>query len=357
MTFERPNIASMQGYTSGEQPDGGEVIKLNTNENPYPPSPAVSAAIAGFAVETLRRYPQPTADVFRDAAATLHGINRDEVIATRGGDELLRLVITTYVDPGQRIGMTDPTYSLYPVLADIQGCPIFKQPLESDWGLAEDFARQLNDNDCRLAFVVNPHAPSGQLVSTQRLRAIADEFKGVLLIDEAYVDFIDGGYDSISLIREFDNVILLRTLSKGYSLAGLRFGYGMAAPSLITPMLAKTRDSYNLDALGQVIATAAIQDQDYAKQTWASVREQRVLLQSSLIELGLSVPDSQANFLLAGVNAENSVTAQDIYRLLKEQGLLVRYFAIDRLADKLRISVGSETENARLINLLEDILG
>ena len=350
MSFERDNIAAMQGYASGEQPADPNTIKLNTNENPWPASPAVDTVLRSITGADLRRYPPPLANDFRDLAAGFHGLTRDHFIATRGGDELLRLVITTFVDPGEVIAMTDPTYSLYPVLARVQDARTFAAPLEQDWSIPDDFAVQANAAGAKLTFVVNPHAPSGHLVSADWLATLARALDGLLLVDEAYVDFIDPelGYNATPLVRELDNVIFLRTLSKGYSLAGLRFGYGIAAPELIAPMLGKTRDSYNLDYISQKIATAALADNDWARETWRKVRDERARLLTQLAELGLEVLPSQANFLLARVPPELG-RAEAVYESLKQAGVLVRYFNQPRLADKLRISIGTPAENDRLL--------
>jgi histidinol-phosphate aminotransferase len=356
MTWERKNIAKLEGYSAGEQPDDEETIKLNTNENPWPPSPAVEAALGMMSAASLRRYPPPTADRFREIAATRHGVEIRNIIATRGGDELLRLVITTFVDPGETIAMTDPTYSLYPVLARIQDCNTVSVPLGEDWSTPEDFANQVNAAGARLTLIVNPHAPSGSLLDVVRIRELAETIRGLLLIDEAYVDFVDPalGYDSMRLIREFDNVIILRSLSKGYSLAGLRFGYGIGPEGLIKPMIEKTRDSYNLDSISQKIAEAALGDLDWARDTWANVRSERERLAMNLRALGLEVYPSQTNFLLVRV-PEQSGEAQALYQALKQEGVLVRHFNAPRLRDKLRITVGTPDQNTLLAEILAGI--
>ncbi len=349
MSYERKNIAAMEGYVSGEQPENPDTIKLNTNENPYPPSPAVDEIIRTFTAASLRRYPPASALAFRTIAAERFGLTPDEVIATRGGDELLRLVITTFVEPGESIGMSDPTYSLYSVLAQVQDCPITTVPLAPDWSLPGDFAQRMNEAGVKLTLVVNPHAPSGCLVPVAELRALARDLEGILLVDEAYIDFAPAGSDSIALVREFDNVILLRTLSKGYSLAGLRFGFGLGAPGLINPMLTKTRDSYNLDLFGQRIAETALQDQAYAQDTWNKVIEERENLRKALLPLGLTSPISATNFLLVDVPPSGDKSANGLYEYLKERHILIRYFNTDRLRDKVRISVGTPQENATLL--------
>jgi histidinol-phosphate aminotransferase len=357
MSYERSNIRDMKGYTWGEQPRQSRVIKLNTNENPYPAAPEVTQALQAVNVADLRRYPPPFADDFREVAARLHGVSRDNIMATNGGDELLRLIITTFANAGDTIAMAEPSYSLYPVLAAVQGCTMHRIPLNEDWGLPEDFAAQLNAANARIAFVVNPHAPTGQLLPVDRLAQIAEAFKGVLVIDEAYVDFIapDVSYNAVPLALQRDNVILLRTMSKGYSLAGLRFAYGIAHESLLAPMLFKTRDSYNTDLISQRLATAALGAQAYAQDTWRRVREERSRLATSLEELGFGVLPSHSNFLLVTWAEKSDLGAQAIYQALKDRGILVRFFDQPRLRDKLRITVGTIEENDALLQALKQI--
>lgn len=364
MSYERSNIQQMTGYSSGEQPRQTNVIKLNTNENPYPATAAVSAALAGIRVEDLRRYPQPLANAFRQVAADYHGVAIDNIIPTNGGDELIRLLITTFVDPGQSIAIAEPSYSLYPVLAAIQNCPVARIELEDGWHMGADFAERLNASGAKLAFVVNPHAPSGLLTSTDALRRLASVFQGVLVIDEAYVDFIEPelAYRSVPLIQELDNVVILRTMSKGYSLAGLRFAYGIGASQLIAPMLYKTRDSYNTDVISQVLATAALADHQQAALGWAKVREERVRVSEALSAMGFMCAPSQSNFLLAQAPLDDSryenpeIMAREYYQRLKDDGILVRYFDMPRLRDKLRITIGTAEENTQLLQHVESYL-
>jgi len=356
MSFERDNIHKMAGYSYGEQPSDGSVIKLNTNENPYPPGPAVQSALADFNPESLRRYPPALANEFRTAAAKLHNVAVENIIATRGGDELLRLLFTTFTDPGDIIAVTEPTYSLYPVLAQIQGAEVLSLPLAEDWTLTEDFAAAANNANAKMTFVVNPHAPSGTLVSTETIRRLATSLNSILLIDEAYVDFIDPvhQYGCLDLVCDHENVIFLRSLSKGYGLAGLRFGYGIGHATLIEPMLTKTRDSYNLDAISQKLATAAILDQTYAQQTWALVRASRQDLHKALEQRGFQVLPSEANFLLATTPAAGPSAAK-LYAGLKAQNVLIRFFDVVGMDDKLRITVGTDAENSALLAALDNL--
>ena len=354
--YERPNIAQMHGYTSGEQPEDGRSIKLNTNENPYPPSPRVAAALASFATEQLRIYPQPDARRLRQAIAELHHVSVDSVVITHAGDEALRLAITTFVPPEGVVASTEPTYSLYPVLAQIQGAGMFTLALSADWSLPGDFAARVNGVGAQLTCVVNPHAPSGHFTAIEQLRELASELDGVLLVDEAYADFVDiqGPANAIELVRERNNVLILRTFSKGYSLAGMRLGYLLGDPSLIQPILEKTRDSYNVDALSQAIGLASIQDQDYARETWAAVRKDREVLAAGLRALGFDVATSQTNFLLA--QAPKHVVAESLYQDLKASGILVRYFATPRLRYFLRITVGTPEQNTQLLSEIKRLL-
>ena len=356
MSFERKNIEKMQGYAPGEQTGATDTIKLNTNENPYPPSPQIYAALEAIDVAALRRYPTPMADSFREAAGRLHNVSSDQIIPTNGSDEFLRLVLTTYVEQEDTIAVCKPSYSLYPVLADIQGCNFEEILLNDDWSMPDDFIDQLLESRAKLLILVNPGSPTGNLVPSDYLAEIAEAFSGLVLIDEAYVDFIDPDikYDSISLVNSHNNILILRTLSKAYSLAGLRFGYGIAPASLISPMMFKTKDSYNTDHISQSLATAAIESSEYAQENCKRIRQSREQLRADLQELGLASPPSQSNFILCQV--PESIGAKKLYTHLKERNILIRYFDQDRLRDKLRISIGTDAENAALVSAIKEFI-
>ncbi|MGI9326842.1 MAG: histidinol-phosphate transaminase [Pseudomonadales bacterium] len=358
MTYERDNIAAMAGYSYGEQPEVDGVIKLNTNENPHPPSPAVQQALNATDASALRIYPSATAASLRQAIADHHGVDVAQVVCTHGGDEALRLAITTFVGEGETFGMAEPSYSLYPVLAAVQNAKVQRIELQADWALPADTAQRLNAAAARLTCIVNPHAPSGVLASTESMLALAQALGGVLLIDEAYADFIapDEGYSSAELVNQLDNLLILRTFSKGYSLAGLRLGYLLGSANLIEPILTKTRDSYNIDAISQLLGEAALGDQAYAQQTWQQVRSDRQALLAGLAQLGFNAPPSHSNFLLVAVPDGRAETAQHLYETLKARNIYVRYFAEPRLADRLRISVGTAEQNQALIAALQDCL-
>ena len=364
MSYPRVNIERLAAYVPGEQPRRADLVKLNTNENPYPPPPRVLEAIRQVSGNDLRRYPTPTAESFRRTAAEVHGLGPDQVIATNGGDELLRLALTAFCTPrpgaAGGIGIVEPGYSLFPVLAAIHDTAVTPVPLCADWSVPADFVDRVLAGSCRLVLLVNPHAPSGRLEPVERLAQIARSLRGraVLLVDEAYVNFAQR--DALALLdpaQGLDNVLLLRTLSKGYSLAGLRFGYGLGHADLIAA-LDKARDSYNTDVLAQVAAVAALQARQDAAVTWRAVIEQRAHVTRELSALGCEVYPSQANFILVrppelAATAETSASARPfarvVYEALKHKGIFVRYFDQDRLNDKLRITIGTPQQNDALL--------
>ena len=340
-SFIRPSIREMHGYTPGEQPAAGErVVKLNTNENPFPPSPKVMQAVASIEPEQLRRYPNASATMFREAAAEVLGVAADMILTGNGSDDVLAFAIQTFCSPGDTLTYPDPTYSLYPVLADIDDVKTAEVPWEKDWALPID---ALVATKARAVFLANPNAPSGTFVSPQKIEVLCKRFSGVVLIDEAYVDFADD--NCLPLLREYPNLVIARTLSKAYSLAGLRFGYAVARPDVIKEMN-KARDSYPCDAISVVAATAAIQDQEYARKTWEQVKGERQRMSSELTQLGWKVLPSEANFILATVP---DGSGKDAYLGLKEQGILVRYFDKPGLADKIRVTIGTSQENNALL--------
>ena len=346
MGYFRPNVEETAGYVPGFQPKEAEVVKLNTNENPYPPSPQVLKALASIKADQLRRYPDPIGEQFRAAASKVHGVPADHILCVNGGDELLAMAVRAFCDGQRALAYPVPTYSLYPVLAKLQDCPAIEVPFDAEFNLPAKLA----STGAALTIVCNPNAPSGSLISAEELASLADELDGVLLIDEAYVDFAPR--HCLGLVKDFDNVIVLRTLSKGYSLAGLRFGYAVAQPSIIEGLL-KVKDSYNVDAMSIALAAAAIQDQAYHKETVEKIKAAREDLTAQLRGLGLEVRDSHSNFLMATCL---KVSAADLHQRLASQHIYVRYFNLPGLTDRLRISVGTLEQNARLVAAIRDIL-
>jgi len=347
-TFFRPNITAMTPYVPGEQPAIGErVIKINTNENPYPPSPAAMKVLREIDGEQLRRYPQPTAQTFREAAGAVLGYDADWILPGNGSDDLLTMLFRACTEPGRAAAYAMPTYTLYRTLAKIQNAEVIEVPFDDDFNLPAD---GLAAAGAPLTLVANPNAPSGTLFSPDELEALAGRVKGLMVIDEAYVDFAESS--AIDLPRRCENVIVLRTLSKGYSMAGLRLGFGVARPEILTGLM-KVKDSYNVDALACAIGAAAIADQAYKNDCAAKVRTSRGLLEGQLKDLGFAVWPSQANFLLVRPTA---IGAREMYEGLKKRGILIRYFQQPKLEDKLRISIGTEDDNAQLMRAISEIL-
>ena len=345
--FVRPTVRDMDGYTPGEQPaPGSRVVKLNTNENPFPPSPKVIAAIRAVDAETLRRYPNPTADAFRDAAGKLFGVGRDQIIAGNGSDDILTIATRTFVPPGGKLASPDPSYSLYPILAKLEDAKFVTVPWADGWDLPVD---ALVETNADAIYVVNPNAPSGTYVSPKRIAELAKKFKGLVLVDEAYGDFAEG--NCVSLVKEYANVVVSRSLSKAYSLAGLRFGFAIAQEQVIAEMM-KVKDSYNCDALSIAAATAAIEDQDHARFTWEHIKSERSRVTAELTLIGFDVIPSQANFVLATAPEGQ---AKALYAGLKAEGILVRYFDKPGLNDKLRITIGTSQENNALLGVLKSL--
>ncbi|WP_208621590.1 histidinol-phosphate transaminase [Rhizobium hainanense] len=350
------HLSDMKGYTPGTQP-GAASIKLNTNENPFPPSPKVMAALANVSARALQRYPDPIASGFREAAANLHHVPLDQIIATNGGDELLRLALTTYVDPGRAIGVVTPGYGVYSVLSHIHQAPLSPVPLQEDWTLPSSATDQWNDDGAQLVILTNPHAPSGTLFPFDVVERVAANFSGVLLIDEAYVDFVEPAlrYDTTALASRYPNILLLRTLSKGYSLAGIRLAYGLGCSKLIAPMLEKTKDSYNIDAIAQQLGRVALEDRAYACLCWQQVLQERRRLTSGLEELGFKVERSQANFVLASPPRHSPSNARELKDKLQDRDIYTRWFDEQELHDRLRISIGTSDENIALLTALRDL--
>jgi histidinol-phosphate aminotransferase len=347
VSYLRKNIEAMAGYVPGEQPAPGDrVIKLNTNENPYPPSPRVVEALRSLDPERLRRYPDPMANRVRDLVGRMFGVGRECILCGNGSDELLNLAVRAFAGEGERIAYPVPTYSLYPVLAEIQGAAVIEVPTLADFALPVD---ALKATPARLMIICNPNAPTGVFTPPEVVSDLASRFDGVLIVDEAYVDF--SPTDCMRLVRERPNVMVFRTLSKSYSLAGLRFGYAVGSPELIKG-LEKVKDSYNVDAVSIDLALAALADQAWMQTNVEKIRAERSRLAAGLAELGFGVTPSEANFILAAVPGGDGAAC---YRNLKARGILVRWWNLPRLADKLRITVGTPAENDALLAALRDI--
>jgi histidinol-phosphate aminotransferase len=349
--YFRTNIAALTGYVPGEQPsNGGGAIKLNTNENPYPPSPRVYRALRKAINPKLRLYPEPLADSLRDVAAEVYRVRPESILAGNCSDEILSLLLRCFVGAGDRVAFAAPTYSLYNTLIAIQdGVPVVSD-YPADFSLPQAFASQ----SAALTFVCNPNSPSGTLIHPAELIELARSVSGILVIDEAYIDFAESEAASmLPWIGEFSNLVVLRTLSKSFSLAGMRVGLAFASEEIISG-LSKVKDSYNLNRLSIIAAAAALQDTPWMSRNVRRIQRTRKQLANGLKKLRYSVYPSHANFVLAQKEGHNLRT---VYEQLKTKNILVRYFDTPRLEDCLRITVGTPQEIRALLKELQSIHG
>jgi len=344
----RHNIEIMHGYVPGEQPvPGSGVVKLNTNENPYPPSPEVTKALASLDGESLRNYPDPTALASREAAASVYGVPADWIMTVNGSDELLALLARALLEPGRKVAYPVPTYSLYATLAEMQDASIVEVLYDERFNLPLE---ELLAAQADLTFVCSPNNPSGTVAPLSDLKVLAAGLRGVLAVDEAYADFADE--NALALVKEHANVIILRTLSKSYSLAGLRLGFGIAAPELLAG-LSKIKDSYNIDSVAIRLAVVALNDQTWMRANVERIKTCRTEIMRSLEGMGFRVWPSQANFVLARPPGGD---ARRLYLKLRDQRIFVRHLDLPGLDDKLRISVGTEKQQQALIEALEGLV-
>ena len=343
--YLRDNIAAMQPYVPGEQPREGDYIKLNTNENPYPPAPGVIDAIKAACNEDLRLYPDPDALLVRKKLSQVFAVDKSQVMLGNGSDELLNIILRSFVGDGQQVHSPTPTYAHYKKLVQIQNARYVEIPFADDYSLPEGLGI-----GAALTLVANPNSPSGTLADGESLAKIAETTDGVLVVDEAYVDFSAGGL--IGMLREHLNVVIVRTMSKSYSLAGMRIGMAIAHPDLIGG-LTRVKDHYNMGRLSLVAAAAAIDSIAEMKENADCLRQTREYLTLELRKLGMEVWNSSANFVLARVRGAD---AGAIKLELKRRRILVRHFDEDRLRDCLRITVGRRQEIETLLRELADIL-
>tara|TARA_R110002049_G_scaffold2750_9_gene22370 strand:+ start:41162 stop:42184 length:1023 start_codon:yes stop_codon:yes gene_type:complete len=339
----------MKPYTPGEQPPPGKFIKLNTNENPYPPPPAVVDAICAAASGPINRYPDPVATAFRRAAANALNLpGPDWVLAGNGSDEILTILVRGFVGEGQRLRLPYPSYILYRTLADIQGASWEQVPFASDWQLPAAFGK--GDEDLRLVLLPNPNSPSGTIVPPNEVQQIAERLPCPLIVDEAYADF--AATNCLQLVERNENIMVTRTLSKSYGLAGIRFGFLVAQPHVIAE-LAKIKDSYNCDALSIAAATAAMGCQDWLADVVSKMNATRGRMESRLGELGFDVTPSHANFVWC---THPSGQHQQMYQSLKQSQILVRYMDYPDWGDGLRISVGTDEQIDACMMVLQRLL-
>jgi histidinol-phosphate aminotransferase len=340
--YFRKNIAALAGYIPGEQPRDEGVIKLNTNENPYPPSPRVLAAVRKAINRSLRLYPEPLADSLRAVAASVYGVKPENILVGNGSDEILSILLRCFVGPRDRVAYPVPTYSLYDTLIAIQEGERIAVDYAPDFSVPETLASQ----NAALTFLCNPNAPSGTLVGLADIERLARGVSGILVIDEAYVDFAESeGASTLPLIRHLPNLVVLRTFSKSFSLAGMRIGLAFASEEIISGMM-KVKDSYNVNRLSLAAATAALQDLPWMTRNVRRIQRSRKQLTAGLTRAGFYVYPSHANFVMARKQEQN---LKGVYERLKSKKILVRYFDVRGLQDCLRITVGTPYEIRSLL--------
>ncbi len=360
-TLVRPLVRALQPYVPGEQPKINGLIKLNTNENPFPPAPAVLREIRNSVDARLRLYPNPTARRLREKLAKHHGCATENIFIGNGSDEVLALAIRAFVDPSatapnisaSTVQFFVPSYSLYPVLAAIHGARCAPFPLRGDFDLPNpaELARTKEWNSsAALTLITTPNAPSGRGYSRVQLEAICQRQRGLVLLDEAYVDFAEE--NALALALRFPHVLIARTFSKAYSLCGLRVGYAVGHPELIEA-LDKIRDSYNVNALGQIAAEATLNNLPYYRKNFARIIAIRTRLSAQLTKLGFTVLPSQTNFILA---RPPLFSAPDWLDKLRDRKILVRWFQASEVRDYLRITIGTAAEAATLVQGVKEIL-
>ena len=372
----RPCIERMKGYVPGAQPRGREYAKLNANENPYPPSPKVIAALQAAACDSLRLYPDSMATELREKIAQRHGLSPSRVLVGNGSDDLLTMIIRSFVGEGQTVAAPRPTYPLYDVLVEMQNGAMRWVDFPGDFSLPGGLA----EPGARVTFVANPNSPSGTWVEPAAIAELAGKLESVLVVDEAYADFADG--DCTGLLDRFPNLIILRSFSKSFSLAGVRIGYALAAEELIGGLV-KVKDSYNVNRFAIAAGVAALDDIEYMRANVARIRAERARLSDALRRLGLFVYPSHANFVAARVSSlgmsdrelptegpdrkspiprrkssqARPISAEEIRKGLQSRGILIRTFGDPLLRDWIRISLGTPEESSWVVAEIARVLG
>ena len=336
-TYIRKSVQELEAYTPGEQPQVAGLIKLNTNENPYPPSPAVVRLLREYPAEALRLYPDPLCVELRRRLAAQAGVELENVFVGNGSDEVLRLCMRAFTPAGGRSASFAPSYSLYPVLAAAEEVGFCTVPLPADFGWTEPPA----DLGASLFFLANPNAPTGVFYPEEAIAGFCRRFAGVVVVDEAYVDF-SGGRSCLELAKSQPNVLVCRTMSKSFSLAGLRLGWAIGSRESIGALY-KLKDSYNVDRMAQAIALAALEDLPWMQANARKIITTRERVAGELRKRGFEVIPSAANFLFVAPPS-GRMSAAVLFQRLREQKILVRYFPGGRTDRYLRVSMGTDAE-------------
>ena len=335
-TFLNPNIERMSAYVPGEQPRDKAYIKLNTNENPYPPAPSVVAAMTATEVEDLRLYSDPTAKVLKEKLAKLYGLNPENIFLGNGSDEVLYFLFLAYGSKGA--AFPDISYGFYSVFAEICGIPATVIPLEADFSIDPEQYHNLN----RLIVIANPNAPTGLSLSLAEIEGILKANPdAVVAIDEAYVDF--GGESAYPLMAQYENLIVVRTFSKSRSMAGARLGYALGPASLIADLekIKFSVNPYNVNRLTLRLGEATVDAEPYYREKCAAIIATRERTAAELKALGFAVIPSKTNFLFVKTD---KVGGKELYEKLKDRGILVRHFGNPRISDYIRVTIGTDAQ-------------
>ena len=344
------NVRKVVPYVPGEQPKESKMIKLNTNENPYPPAPGVKESLANLDAEKLRLYPDPTSDSLVSALAEYYGLQKNEVFVGVGSDDVLSVAFLTFFNSDKPILFPDITYSFYDVWADVYRIPYERQPLNEEFEMVKEDYYKENGG----VIFPNPNAPTGVLQSLASIEDIISHNRDVVVIvDEAYIDF--GGVSALELIHKYDNLLVVQTYSKSRSMAGLRVGYAMGNEKLIKYMndVKYSINSYTMNMPSLVYGVAALKDDAYFKETTGRIIATRERAKVKLKELGFAFRDSMSNFIFA---THDTVPAKQIFEALRERKIFVRYFNQPRIDNYLRITVGTDEEMDALFKALETIV-
>ena len=352
MSYARPQIERMQGYVPGEQPKVPGLIKLNTNENPYPPSPQVLAALRAALDGRLRLYPDPQCTGLRQIIGARFTIDPDQILIGNGCDDILNLCVRAFAGEGDNLAYFWPSYSLYPVLAGIQGAATVELPLDEQFQFAAHASMLQQLAGVRLVFITQPNAPSGVWLPKVELQRVIEETDGVVVIDEAYVDF--AADDCLDFSREYPNVLVARSFSKSYALAGMRLGWVTGAPALIAA-LDKVKDSYNVNRLSQIAGEAAMADVPYFEEMRRKVKTTRQRVLERLANWKFQVHPSQTNFLFARPPAP--LIAKQWFDGLRARNILIRWWDADRIREYGRVSIGTEEEMTAFLEATAALTG
>ena len=345
------NVRKVVPYVPGEQPQKERMIKLNTNENPYPPAPGVQQVLTDFQVDRLRKYPDPVVGKLVQAIADYYGVEKEKVFVGVGSDDVLAMIFMTFFNASTPILFPDVTYSFYDVWADMLRIPYQKVPLDENLCICtEDYKRENGG-----IIFPNPNAPTGELLA---LGAVEEIIKAnpdvIVVVDEAYIDF--GGESALPLIEKYDNVIVVQTFSKSRSMAGSRIGFAISNEKVIKYLndVKYSFNSYTMDALTIELGTAAIQDKEYFEMTRNKIMQTREWTKSELYKLGFDFGDSKSNFIFA---THREIPAVELYQALREADIYVRYFSKpERISNYLRISIGTDEEMQELIEFLTSFI-